>query len=360
MQKKMMKKQLIIFTLVAFAVPYLLGIVMGIGYQKGIDLTVFPSAQMYYPAAGVMLAALLTRKNDDYIPKRFFIGYIINTLIMVIMAVVSVFIPAVSWLWPSQIVMMGGTIILLILMLTEKKEKREAYGLKGKNWKGLVFVSVLFLVLYLIRAAASYFISGQTDALLAIVSNSQTWILLLSVVVSYFLAFIPFFGEEYGWRYYLQPIMQKRFGAVKGVILLGVLWGIWHLPINFFYYASPAHGIMSVLAQIITCITLGIFFAYGYMKTNNIWLPVILHYMNNNLVPVITGDVSADVLQNQQVGWQDLLFLLVVNGILFLSFALAGHFRKKEYQLPTMNERADRICQEASFCDGSLGASSES
>jgi len=360
MEKNMMKKQLIIFTLVAFAVPYLLGIVMGIGYRKGIDLTIFPSAQMYYPAAGVMLAALLTRKNDDYIPRRFFVGYIINTLIMVIMAVGSVFMPAVSWLWPSQIVMMGGSVILLILMLTEKKVKREAYGLKGKNWKGLVFVSVLFFVLYLIRAAVSYLISGQTDALLAVAGNPQTWILLIYIAVSYFLGFIPFFGEEYGWRYYLQPIMQKRFGAVKGVILLGVIWGIWHLPINFFYYASPADGIMSVLMQIITCITLGIFFAYGYMKTNNIWLPVILHYLNNNLILVVSGDTSQDVLQNQQAGWPDLLFLLVVNGILFLSFVLAKHFRKKEYQLPTMNERADQICREASSRDESLGASSVS
>ena len=56
------KRQLVIFALVAFALPYLLGILlgilMGIGYYGGSDVSVFPSSQMYYPAAGAMLALL--------------------------------------------------------------------------------------------------------------------------------------------------------------------------------------------------------------------------------------------------------------------------------------------------------------
>lgn len=46
------------------------------------------------------------------------------------------------------------------------------------------------------------------------------------------------FGEEYGWRCYLQPILQNRFGPRRGVLLLGLLWGLWHLPLNLYYYST--------------------------------------------------------------------------------------------------------------------------
>ena len=49
------KRQLIIFLSVAFALPYMMGILMGYAYYRGIDVSCFPNAQMYYPAAGVML-----------------------------------------------------------------------------------------------------------------------------------------------------------------------------------------------------------------------------------------------------------------------------------------------------------------
>lgn len=345
MNQNVSKKQLTIFFAVAFALPYLLGILMGVGYLKEIDLTLFPTAQMYYPAAGVMLAALLTGKGNDLIPKRFFIGFLLLSATLLFMAAASVFAPGISWFWPSQIVMLGGTVVAWILLLTEKRYKREAYGLKSKNWKKTTLITLLFLVLYMGRAFISYAIGGEIKTFIYIFKNPQSYFLLLNIAISYFLGFTAFLGEEYGWRFYLQPIMQKRFGALKGVIVLGVLWGIWHLPINFFYYSSPANGLMSVLAQIITCITLGVFFAYGYMKTNNIWLPVILHFLNNNLILLISGNASAEVLQNQQVQWSDILFLLVVNGILFFGFGAAKQFRSKEYLLPTMEERVEQVKQ---------------
>lgn len=83
-------------------------------------------------------------------------------------------------------------------------------------------------------------------------------------------------------------------------------------------------------SQIITCVTLGIFFAFAYMKTENIWVPVILHYMNNNLAPVIANTYSADVLENQEVTWGMVPASLVMNGLLFGFFLLAKEFRGRK------------------------------
>ena len=65
------KRQLVIFALVAFALPYLLGILMGFAYHAGSNVKVFPSAQMFYPAAGAILALLLTRREDKTLPRKF-------------------------------------------------------------------------------------------------------------------------------------------------------------------------------------------------------------------------------------------------------------------------------------------------
>lgn len=321
------KKQLGIYVIIAYGITFLMGLPMGLGYNRGLDVSVFPNAQMMYPAAGVMLAYLITEKGKAELPKRFFITYLAATVLMLASAVGSVLLPDITWMGICNLVMVGGSVLAWIMLLTEKKEKRIAYGLKGKNIKASVFCVLLFVGLYLLRAILSYAVSGQMSAVGEIAGNPMTWIMAGSLIINFFLVFIAFFGEEYGWRYYLQPLLQSRFGKRRGVILLGVVWGLWHLPVNFFYY-SPGPGLISAAGQQITCITLGIFFAYAYMKTENIWVPVVLHFLNNNLVPIITGTYSADIIQGQTMSWADLIPLLVVNGVLFGGFLAAKEFRE--------------------------------
>lgn len=54
-QKEMAKTRLIIYVLMAYGLTCLMGILMWYGSTKGYDLTVFPTAQMMYPAAGVII-----------------------------------------------------------------------------------------------------------------------------------------------------------------------------------------------------------------------------------------------------------------------------------------------------------------
>lgn len=47
-------------------------------------------------------------------------------------------------------------------------------------------------------------------------------------------------GEEYGWRGFALPRLQKRWGTIGASILLGLLWACWHLPL-FFIIGSPQY-----------------------------------------------------------------------------------------------------------------------
>lgn len=324
------RKEVGIFFLIAYLLPYLLGIFMGYSFYQGNDVSIFPNAQMYYPAAGVILAFLITRKSDA-MPKRFYIGFLITSGLMAIGCVLSCFLFQQSMFWAlfSNYVVILSSIVLWILLLTEKKEKRFAFGLTfsghGKK-KPFLYVGI-FLLLYFVRILISSFFDGSYTQLAELFSTPYPWVMLVSLPINFFLVFTAFFGEEYGWRYYLQPLLQNRFGKRAGVLLLGVIWGLWHLPINIFYY-SPDTWLQSIVAQQITCISLGVFFAYAYMKTENIWVPVILHFLNNNLVVVFTGTASS--ISNQVIRWTDILILLVINAICFLPFLLSKVFREEE------------------------------
>lgn len=45
-------------------------------------------------------------------------------------------------------------------------------------------------------------------------------------------------GEEFGWRGYAQPRMVRRFGLVRGSMLVGLGWAVWHAM----FLISPETG----------------------------------------------------------------------------------------------------------------------
>ena len=105
-----------------------------------------------------------------------------------------------------------------------------------------------------------------------------------------------------------------------------MLWGLWHLPLNLFFY-SPETSLQSLIAQIIVCITLGIFFTFGYeVSGHNIWVPVLLHYLNNNMILVWAGTAE---ISNQVYTWGDILLSAVLYGVLFLPFLSSRVFQEK-------------------------------
>lgn len=92
-QKEMAKTRLIIYVLMAYGLTYLMGILMWYGSTKGYDLTVFPTAQMMYPAAGVIIGLFLAHKGEKILPAGFFITVLATMGVLIVLALLSVFLP---------------------------------------------------------------------------------------------------------------------------------------------------------------------------------------------------------------------------------------------------------------------------
>jgi len=48
--------------------------------------------------------------------------------------------------------------------------------------------------------------------------------------------------EEIGWTGYALPKMSEELGAMRAGVLLGILWGLWHLPVIDFLGTATPHG----------------------------------------------------------------------------------------------------------------------
>lgn len=327
------KRQLLIFALVAFGVPYLMGIAMGAGFYAGSDVSVFPNAQMFYPAAGVMLALLVTKKEDNMLPRKFFVCFLALTVLMLACSLASVLAPAPPWALISNLVMMGGTLAAWVCYFADGKARRAVYGLRLTKTGGTnsFVILLLFIVLYFARIfllSGMMMLADPAMAQAGAVPEGWSPMLalanLLAMPLSFVLAFTAFFGEEYGWRGFLQPLLQKQFGPRGGILVLGAVWGLWHLPINIFYY-SPDTWALSVLNQVFLCICYSVFFGFAYAKAKSIWAPVMIHFFNNNAVLLFA---SADSISNQVLDWLSILLNFVAMGVLYLPFFASRVFRQ--------------------------------
>ena len=133
------------------------------------------------------------------------------------------------------------------------------------------------------------------------------------------------FGEELGWRGFLQRELGF-LGFWKSAALIGLIWGVWHAPLILQGHNYPQHPAAGVLMMGAFCLLLSPLFSYIRLKAGSVLAAAILHGTLNatgglalmvvkggdDLTIGITGVAGLIVLAILDVG----IFLLVKAGTL--------------------------------------------
>ncbi len=99
-------------------------------------------------------------------------------------------------------------------------------------------------------------------------------------------------GEEFGWRGYALPALQHRWGWRASSLVLGGIWGAWHLPL--FFIAGSAQNQGSVLAFFVLIVATSVFYTWLFNRSAGSVLPVLaLHTASNawpSVIPILPSD----------------------------------------------------------------------
>ena len=99
------------------------------------------------------------------------------------------------------------------------------------------------------------------------------------------LAFMLVLGpiEEFGWRGFALPLLQQRYAPIWAGLILGAIWGAWHLPA--FFLSGIPQSTWSFFPFFIGSIALGIIVTPLFNASGgSILLPLLLHWQLINPV----------------------------------------------------------------------------
>ncbi|WP_078893324.1 CPBP family intramembrane glutamic endopeptidase [Streptomyces sp. NRRL F-2580] len=94
-------------------------------------------------------------------------------------------------------------------------------------------------------------------------------------------------AEEIGWRCYLQPLLRTRFGPVTASVLVGTLWGLWHVPV---LAREPAYAAGFLTATVAMSVILGL--ALERVRHNRLLLAGGFHTLVNLGMLFVTDETS--------------------------------------------------------------------
>lgn len=222
---------------------------------------------------------------------------------------------ALSYLWQLAIYHTGGIEsplfsflmwipgLIAVAFILIKKEGFRKIGWGLKNWQYIfpaifipliVAISIVLLMEALHWATFSGKLFTFKDGMVEISNiklilgnqsqNIPFFILnfLLSHAIFLVVGSIITLGEELGWRGYLQEKMLRKFGLNMGLIILGIIWGYWHLPIILMGFNFPNLPILGALLFMpLGTIFLAIFMGWLYLRTRSIWIPALAHASAN-------------------------------------------------------------------------------
>ncbi len=210
------------------------------------------------------------------------------------------------------VVMMFIPTLVTIILTKYYKLGWKGYGLKFKKWH-FFFFSILIVLGYSVfeMVLQIFFKTGSYN----ITKDKYLFALTVMVPVNSLVTSIFAFGEELGWRGFLQNLLISKYGLNKGLLILGLVWGFWHLPVALLGYNLPEYPVIEALIWYpLFCLSLTCIFAWLTLKGKSVWWAVLAHGANNGIATLID---SKAVIANKSAFYLIGTLVTMTTGLIF-------------------------------------------
>ncbi|WP_033290398.1 CPBP family intramembrane glutamic endopeptidase [Amycolatopsis jejuensis] len=104
-------------------------------------------------------------------------------------------------------------------------------------------------------------------------------------------------AEEPGWRDFALPHLQPKYGALRGTMILGPIWGIWHLPLFLTEWGHwPNTSVVAVLEFIGTAIAISFVMTWVFNRSGeSLPIALLLHAGINNYMSIAWSELFPGV-----------------------------------------------------------------
>jgi membrane protease YdiL (CAAX protease family) len=292
-----------------------------------IDLVLFLKGGLAHPSAGLMLpfqmlmpalAAMLLGMfffkespiyyKTNHTASRWFVYYFyLMTFGYLVAVVVSLIKPALAATLSAPLLIFSviGLLLLVILRWRGGPKSFAGAGMAFGRVRLWLLYGLGLVLLYGLETLLNYIFklgtltditklypAGAAAAVPPLVLLGSS--ILNVIIIGPFLGLIITFGEEYGWRGYLQTELVN-LGRVRGVGLLGIIWGVWHWPLILMGYNYPGQPVLGPILMTGYTVVLAYFLAYAVFKSKGIWIAAYLHALNNQVLAFFMVAVVAPV-----------------------------------------------------------------
>jgi membrane protease YdiL (CAAX protease family) len=190
--------------------------------------------------------------------------------------------------------------VLMVLLTLDRQARRDYWTrcfsfkrISGRWWTVIFLLyPVLFGLSILLDIALGGLMPGVVQ-LRSLIANP------LMIPLASFISFMSGpWSEEFGWRGFALDRIISPLGTITGTVVLGVTWGIWHLPLFFMpetWHGQIGFGITGLWMFIIRSVGLALLMTWVYLGTNRSVLSGMFMHFTSNFTAQLLAPASARV-----------------------------------------------------------------
>lgn len=260
-------KRIVLYLLFSFGIAWTAWILCHVFYVPSVILQFVNMAVMWAPAAAVFLTKKLSGSE----------AILSTSLRIKLKGTLKYFLAA--WLIPIVVTFLGALLFFLVFRdtfdptLGYLRQTLKQMGLEdgGVSMGALLAAQIILPLLY----------APVINSLFAL-------------------------GEEIGWRGFLFPELAVRTCRVKAHLLSGLIWGLWHTPVNMMGHnyglGYPSYPWGGIIVMCVFTFATGVFLSWLTERSGTIWPAALGHGAINAVAGIPFLFLSVEQSYNRLLG----------------------------------------------------------